>query len=107
MKTWMAGNFEIDDYLNPPAAGFQKPKRWNGFAMPAFEKQEADRIAEAFGDVVFDAEKDAYICDMGYPEEEPEAFKGFDIEVDGEKRHVYAIGSGFWVWTNYEQTDAE
>lgn len=96
---WRRAKFDTEDYFQPPLTGYTNGQKWNGFDMPAFEKDEAKRIGEVFGDVIYDEAGDFFFSDMGYPEEEPERFDGFDIVVDGETVRVYAIGAGFWTWT--------
>lgn len=103
--SWRRGVFDVEDYFEPGLKGFTADQHWNGWAVPAFEKKEAEHIAKVFGDMEYDADKDAFICDMGYPDEPPEVFSGFDIDVDGETIHAYAIGSGFWVWSEIEPED--
>lgn len=97
-SVWRRGNFDIEDYFTPPLKGFKAGRSSNGFESPAFEQPEAMRIARQFGDLDYDAKEDCFICQMGDPDEAPEHFKGFDIEVEGQTYRVYRIGSGFWTW---------
>src|SRR5579859_4552222 len=60
--------------------------RWNGFACPLFEREEADRVASAFGLRYAEAD-DAYSDDT-------------DMYVGTERQglHLYAIGAQGWTW---------
>lgn len=102
--------------------GYHDPaNRWNGFATPAFEKAEADRIvawqqANPNPDnetIAYDVERDAYVVtNPSYPEDGPEYVEGFDVATyttkdapDGTKR-LYAIGSWSWTWMEVEAEPA-
>lgn len=89
-------------------------QEWNGWAVPYFTKEQADRLIATIdlidpgAEMRYDAERDAYIF-TGDPEvmdPEPEVFEGF--EVQGHK--VYSIGGMSWCWWNVtedvEQEDA-
>jgi hypothetical protein len=102
---WRRGVFDVEDYFEPGLKGVTADQHWNGWSVPAFEKADALHIAKVFGDMEYSADKDAFICDMGHEGEPPEEFTGFDINLDGETLHVYAIGSGFWVWSEISEAD--
>lgn len=95
---WREGAFEIDDYFEPPVRGYTQGFAWNGWAAPSFEYNEAKRIADQFGDITYDEAQDAWILD-DMDGEEPVLFTGSDIVVNGETKRVYAIGAGFWTWS--------
>jgi hypothetical protein len=75
-------------------------ERWNGWAMPYFTKETALDMLTASGNTFrFDDARDAFIIS------EPEAYDGEDyvieaeqIDVNGERVKVYAVGAGCWVW---------
>lgn len=100
---WHEGAFEIDDYFEPPVPGYTQGFAWNGWATPSFEYKEAKRIADQFGDITYDEAQDAWVLnDMD--DDEPVVFKGSDIVVNGETKHVYAIGAGFWTWSDASES---
>lgn len=91
------------DGFNPAYLGYYIPnKNWNGWEFAHFEFSEAIKIAEEFNknadypmtyDPIYDqfyvweeANKDYYII------------KGEDHETDEGIKHLYGIGSGYWVW---------
>lgn len=86
--------------------GYTKGSTWNGWAMPLFPKEEADKLIAQLvlqGETVarYDEEKDEYqiqLDDSDYLETYPA------VEVDGMK--LYDIGAGSWVWEE-EYTKAE
>lgn len=93
--------------------GWHNPAvRWNGFATPAFEKSEADRIMawqQAHEDaeserITFDVERDSYvIVNPSYPEDPNLYVEGFEADCDvegigGKSKRLYAIGSWSWTW---------
>ena len=77
--------------------GYCTGERRNGFQIPVFEKDEALKIAQRCGDIVFAPDLDEFRIETGQTDEPYEYVTGFDIEVEGETKHVYAIGDG-WVW---------
>lgn len=89
--------------------GYTSGRRWNGWATPYFEFDEA---LEVMGDYNFYAENPIeydevydqfYILDIATGELEQWAGKDYETE-DGIK-HLYGIGAYSWVWddiTNYD-----
>ena len=81
---------------------YENGRRWNGWAMPLFNREQADRlcaaIAEAGGvDVRFDAERDGYIDKQ--EGEEDVCYEAETVETDdGQSIKVYGIGAGSWCW---------
>ena len=73
--------------------------RWNGWVMPFFLFEDAMKIVAYPGksSVVYlpDGDKFSSVYPGADPEDEWEAD---EIEVDGKKLKVYAVGSGFWTW---------
>lgn len=96
---YRAGLFDIEDYFQPPLPGYTQGFLWNGWAVPCFEFDQVTRINEVLGDLTYDKDKDAFLFYGDYPDEEPEAFTGQDIVVDGETKRVYPVGAGFWCWS--------
>lgn len=101
--------FGIDDYFEPALEGYTLGDKWNGWAMPLFGKESAMRIAEQFGDMTYDEERDVFILNTQeyYPDEPNEEFAGQDIMVNGETVRVYPIGAGFWTWDDHGPNAAQ
>lgn len=95
---WHAGQFTIADYFDKPVHGYSNGQHWNGWEKPYFEKEEADRIAATFGDIQYEAEKDAYIWPQAEPDEPADVFDAVTIEIDGRVKRLYGIGAGYWTW---------
>ena len=78
---------------------------WNGWALPYFTKEQADRVLIAFNAqsnvsrIEYQMYRDEYLAfDFDSPHENPEVFIPEDIEVDGEIVHAYPIGAWGWTW---------
>ena len=91
--TAVKGLFSIDEIEK--FTGYTFGDDWNGWAVPYFEKEEADKVAKSFNGRY---ENDTYFFDDGYDGEEE--YEKQTIEtVDGPKE-VYAIGAYNWTWSN-------
>ena len=104
-----------------PFEGYDLGVAWNGWACPAFEKEEADRLAEInselLGDEVelyFDEANDRFVeviheYDSDVTEERPDAnkmfYEGADHMTEDGVKHLYPIGA--WEWTWFDTTPAE
>lgn len=72
--------------------GWTFDEDWNGFEVPYFEKDVADKITKDLNGT-YDASKDCYKF------EDEEDFSSQTINTtDGEKK-VYCIGGYTWVWS--------
>src|SRR5205823_5399404 len=77
------GKFTTDDTVS--FEGWTDGSLWNGWACPAFEKQEADRLAahlRSLGAIAeFDPAKDTFMVREfdGTDVYDPEEYQGFDI----------------------------
>lgn len=89
--------------------GYTSGKRWNGWATPHFELEEAKRVAEGFNkcaeypmqyDNIYDQ---FYILDT--ETKELETWKGTDIPTAEGIKKLYGIGAYSWVWD--EATDQD
>jgi hypothetical protein len=82
--------------------GWTADKRWNGWAMPCFEIQQATRLAELLEDQLrYDMSQDAFIGSSG---DEEEVWQSQIIDLpDGGQTKVYAIGAGSWTWDIVEK----
>ena len=112
--TMRQGKFTLDD--SPSFAGWTTGATWNGFATPAFEKSEADKVAKFIrsqGDhesirYIEDEQGDRYVfinsIDImdGTLEDRTEVFEGFDAK---NGKHLFGIGAFAWTW--WEVTPAD
>lgn len=79
--------------------GFTNDMRWNGWGMPMFTLEEAQRLIEYMPGLEHDASTDSFV--MKSENDEPgqhEVFAAQTINVDGQTVKVYAIGAGSWCW---------
>lgn len=95
------GKFSIDE--SPVFEGFASPARWNGWAMPLFEKDQMLLVVQAFHTedypMLFDEKTQTVSCFMQGPDdEEPEIYSKQVIEFEGKPLDVWALGSGSWTW---------
>lgn len=95
--------FVIEDGKSYP--GFHDGSVWNGWAMPYFERHVASQILADFKtnfNFVGAEDKFKYVEQMGEGQPAPDDWNeaiGVDIEVDGQKKHLYGVGAGFWIWS--------
>lgn len=97
------GRFALAE-SNEAFDGWSDGRRWNGWAMPRFERSEAERLIESLKDqrARFDAERDAFITVS--QEGEEEGWPGESVVVsDGSVLTVYGVGAGAWIWDEVEQ----
>mgnify|MGYP001627354913 CR=1 FL=1 len=79
--------------------GFISGMRWNGWGMPMFTLEEAQRLIPYMPGLEHDASTDSFV--MKSENDEPgehEVFAAETITVDGQAVKVYAIGAGSWCW---------
>ena len=100
--------FTIGEY--PKAyIGYTSGKRWNGWATPYFEFEEAQRVAEGFNEcaeypIQYDEVYDQfYILDNESGELEKWPGEGIHT-ADGIKK-LYGIGAYSWVWDEITDQD--
>jgi hypothetical protein len=78
---------------------------WNGWAMPVFDKENAEKILKATdAKYRYDEATDTFSWIVLDGEEE-DSTQGSIIHVDGVPVKVYSIGAGSWTWD--EVTDPE
>lgn len=99
--------FGIEGFEDVTFMGYTKGETWNGWACPRFSKKEADRVLDSMGDGEYCELDDTFTfkIDGSTNPEEWHVHKGEDILVYGETVHVYAIGSGSWIWDEVEEVD--
>jgi hypothetical protein len=105
---WHSGDFYVMDEPDDSYRGWWNGQRWNGWAMPHFEFEEAMRFANDSpkeARTTYDKEQDAFVTLMD-GDDEPYVDEGTVILVRGRgPLLVYPIGAGSWTWT--ERTDKE
>ena len=93
--------FTIDGFDNPHI-GYTSGRRWNGWATPYFEVDEALKIMEEFNKergekMVYDEEVDSFrVAETEYTDEE--IWKGTNYDTEEGIKHLYGIGAYSWVW---------
>lgn len=98
--------FELGDDNEHEFAGFHTGRRWNGWAMPLFTKETADKIIAWISEwdeykARYDEEKDAYV--VQYADDEPDVFAAEVVD----RKKLYPIGAGSWVWDIKENKPEE
>lgn len=96
------GLFSIEE--RPYVTGYHEGRYWNGFAMPAFELKDISAwLIATENQWRYDRDTDTihvyFYNSKGKEEADPEEYQGYDIEYEGDKLHVYAVGAGAWVWS--------
>jgi len=83
--------------------GWTDGRCWNGWGMPRFEKNEAERLVRALKDerARYDAGRDAFVTLAQDGEEEIWAGEQIIIS-DGSAMKVYPVGAGSWIWDEVE-----
>lgn len=96
-------------------SGYYNPRdRWNGWANPGFEKDEAERLAEVLNTgnnaevLKYDANLDAFVeYDENFKDEEAARYTGKDCMTEDGIKHLYFIGSDGWIWCEKEDSAKE
>ena len=95
--------FNLEGLDDAEFDGWSAGKRWNGWAVPCFEIQQATKLAEQLEDQLrYDPDQDAFISSSG-DEEDICAGQFIDLP-DGGQVKVYAIGAGSWMWDIVEES---
>ena len=101
--------FTIDGFKYPHI-GYTTGTRWNGWATPYFEVDEALNIMEEFNasdpefPIIYDKETDTFsIEEIGGGN--GDEWKGTNYATDEGIKHLYGIGAYSWVWEDTTQTD--
>jgi hypothetical protein len=94
--------FSLEGLDDAEFEGWTADKRWNGWAMPCFEIQQATKLAGSLENQLrYDPAQDAFIGSSG---DEEETWSGHLIDLpDGGQTKVYAIGAGSWMWDLVEE----
>ena len=101
--------FTIDGFKYPHI-GYTEGKRWNGWATPFFEVDEAIKIMEEFNacepefPIIYNEETDTFSVEEiggGNGDE----WKGKNYQTEEGIKHLYAIGAYSWVWEDTTRED--
>lgn len=79
--------------------GWSDGRHWNGWAMPHFEFQQAQRVVAAFDpeNGHYNASTDSFVTRTSDGDEE--SWLGETIALpDGGEVKVYPVGTGSWIW---------
>lgn len=95
--------FTIDGFKYPHI-GFTSGKRWNGWATPYFEIDEAIQVMQEYNEgreeaeqMTYDKETDTFsVKEMGGFD--GDEWKGTNYPTDEGIKHLYGIGAYSWVW---------
>ena len=93
-----------------PHIGYTEGKRWNGWATPYFEVDEALAIMEEFNKqaddpIMYVEANDTFIHKVA--DDEIETWKGRNYQTDEGIKHLYGIGAYAWTWEDTTQDDIE
>ena len=94
--------FSLEGLDDNEFEGWTADKRWNGWAIPCFEIQQAMKLAGLLEDQLrYDPAQDAFIGSSG---DDEEIWAGQLIDLpDGGQAKVYAVGAGSWMWDIVEE----
>ena len=93
-----------------PHIGYTAGKRWNGWATPYFEIDEAIKIMEEFNSyepefpITYNEKTDTFSVEEiggGNGDE----WKGVNYQTDEGIKHLYGIGAYSWTWEDTTQKD--
>jgi hypothetical protein len=98
--------FEIDGW-ETSFEGYTWGDRWNGWACPAFEKKQADRIwalqRKDGNEAKYDKATDTFILIRDGNQEDKEIYKGEKHLFASQELVLYPIGSMVWTWSEKER----
>ena len=102
--------FTIDGF-SYPHIGYTAGRRWNGWATPFFEVDEAfaimgeyNRGREATEQMFYDKETDTFRIDATEYTDADE-WKGINCQTEDGLKHLYGIGAYSWVWDDTTDYD--
>lgn len=100
--------FTIDGF-SYPHIGYTAGNRWNGWATPYFEVDEAFAIMGEYNKerpddlITYDEAGDTFMLRIA--DDEIEMWKGVNYQTDEGMKHLYGIGAYSWVWENVTKQD--
>lgn len=79
--------------------------RWNGWAVPCFTKEVADKIMQNMSNddckITYNEDENKYIVILNNDEEEKEICEMETINTNEGEKQVYCIGGCSWIWESY------
>jgi hypothetical protein len=104
---WYSADFYAE-WLDKKYRGWTNGRRWNGWAMPYFELEEAQRYAKDSGNTTYDEARDAFVT-IQEGHDEPEVDEPTMIKIRGRRDpvKVYPIGAGAWIWSEAGEEEGE
>ena len=114
-KVLRKNEFYLGDQQDIFSGYYDSKDRWNGWANPGFEKDEAERLAEVINTsnnkeiLKYDANLDAFLeyDEATYEDEESAQYVGKDCDTEDGIKHLYFIGAYGWIWCEKEETFEE
>lgn len=98
---WYSTEFYAE-WIDKKYRGWTTGRRWNGWAMPYFEFEEAMRYAKDSGNTRYEPELDAFVTVMEGQEDDPGVDEATVIRVRGRGPiKTYPIGAGSWTWSEW------
>ena len=100
--------FTIDGF-DYPHIGYTAGIRWNGWATPHFEIDEAIKVMEEFNacdpdePIIYDKASDTFMHLID--DDEIELWKGTNCQTEDGIKHLYSIGAYSWVWDDVTKQD--
>ncbi len=99
---WHKGQFTIDDQHVYP--GFAQEDDWNGWALPCFEREQAEKILQDYQIIhEYDLYGDRFITRPDDDPDFPDIVRGWDLVIGAEIHRVYSLGAGQWIWDEVKE----
>lgn len=100
--------FTIDGFAEA-YIGYMGKSRWNGWAIPYFEKEEAIRVMKDYNKnsdspMYYNEGKDKFYH-FGTDSYSGETWRGEDMQTEDGIKHLYGIGAGSWIWDDTNKSD--
>ena len=100
--------FTIDGYKYPHI-GYTTGRRWNGWATPNFEADEAFAVMREFNETAetpmyYNEETDTFYVNATEYNDADE-WKGRNCQTEDGLKHLYGIGAFSWVWEDINEQD--
>ncbi len=105
-RIYRKSRFSIEE-VEATFAGWWDGERWNGWAMPSFEIDEARKVLDALAPKAnrFDPDHDSFVT-WGADGEEIWPAESIML-ADGGTAKVYPVGAGSWIWEEVQPDAAE
>lgn len=93
------------DTLNTSVEGYTDGSQWNGWAVPYFDRRQADRLVEIYNSLEWGPEKKAWYeagndqyCFIVDGSSEPECYSGETLSEENVHGSLYPVGARNWIW---------